>query len=464
MNRINVNLLTSFLLMSLAIGSSAGAEKGTASVVLPAGDVRSKFGFYSVVFYYAPDPAVPTQAAAKELVEKFLPGVPFVTDSKQAPSPPFVAIQEEKAPLEKFPVPPDSFFKYKGHGLTGENIAAFRKTTMATSLLLVAPRDDVWVMGRRFTVFAHEFAVQTKAYIWDSATREGFSPEAWQQTRLNEWKDTIPQISTQVTIDLYQSSDTSTYLRAVTLGMEKFALPDLVIEQLVGSDNRPGGNLINLVGQSLAETPRVTDANKRVIRISEIKNAAVRKKFEASFESGATGEITLALLVGRHDDGDAENSLVEIDFRNSPGRTIDERRAAALAKLWGSSDSIVGVKHDDELLAASQKARERLPELQATFAKGLPPGSRLLLKAPFQRDDSGNEWMWVEVMQWPKEGKVTGVLQNDPFYIRSLKAGAKVLINVSDVFDYILYRADGTAEGNTTGKLMEQRQPERISK
>jgi uncharacterized protein YegJ (DUF2314 family) len=246
--------------------------------------------------------------------------------------------------------------------------------------------------------------------------------------------------------------------------MEKFALPDIVIEQLVASDYRPAGNLMNLVCQSVAENPRLDDASRQVLRVSDIKSEAVRKLFQQDLEDNATGAITLAFVIARRDDGDPDNRLVEIDFRNGTGNTTDERRESAFAKLWGVSDTVIGVKHDEELLAASQRAKARLPSLQKLFSAGLPPGSRLLLKAPFKRDDAGNEWMWVEVMQWPATGKISGILQNSPFYIRSLQAGSKVEINADDVFDYILYHADGTSEGNETGKIMEQRQPEKISR
>jgi hypothetical protein len=43
-----------------------------------------------------------------------------------------------------------------------------------------------------------------------------------------------------------------------------------------------------------------------------------------------------------------------------------------------------------------------------------------------------------------------------PRDVRQLKAGARVPVKVSEVFDYILYRDDGSEEGNETGKLMEK--------
>jgi uncharacterized protein YegJ (DUF2314 family) len=449
----------------IATAGLAIADDAKSGDLVPTGDIRSKFGYYPVVFYYAPDPSAPTLATAKKLAGKFFPEMAFVTDFKRAPVPPFIGYEEETAPLKNFPIPGDPYFKYAGRGLTPADIAAFRKTSAATQLVLFAPKDTVWADARRFTELVDEFATATNAYIWDDATRECFSRDAWGKQRLAGWKDSIPPLREQITIHLYQSSDTSPYLRAITLGMQKFALPDVVVEQLVASDNRPAGNLINLACQSLAENSQITNAARHVIRIAEIKNEKLRANFSENPKKGATGEIALAIVNARRDEGDPDNQLIELDFRNSPGRTVDERKSSALAALWGADDSIVGVHHDEELLAASARARARLPALQAIFSKGLQPGSRILLKAPFQRDDGGgNEWMWVEVLNWPQDGKITGILQNDPFYVSALRAGSRVLIDPAQVFDYIFYRADGTSIGNETGRIMENRQSPTLTK
>jgi uncharacterized protein YegJ (DUF2314 family) len=78
-----------------------------------------------------------------------------------------------------------------------------------------------------------------------------------------------------------------------------------------------------------------------------------------------------------------------------------------------------------------------------------------MLKAPFKRDDKkGNEWMWVEVMRWPESGLVEGILKNDPFYVSTLRAGARVEVKAADIFDYLFYRKDGSREGNETGDVI----------
>jgi uncharacterized protein YegJ (DUF2314 family) len=62
--------------------------------------------------------------------------------------------------------------------------------------------------------------------------------------------------------------------------------------------------------------------------------------------------------------------------------------------------------------------------------------------------------MWVEVLRW--EGKtIHGVLQNDPYDVPDMKAGARVDVSEDSIFDYIHRGADGGLEGNETGRLIE---------
>jgi len=427
--------------------------------LVEAGDIRSKAAFYSVVFYYTPKPTAAPRETAKELLKEMLPGIPLVETGDSEAKPPFVGYEEEKAPLENFPVPDADYFKHCGRGLTAEDIKAIQATTVATRLVFLNPKENVWKHSRPFTELVHRYAEQTGAFIWDSATRECFSRDAWKKKRLSEWTaDTIPDISSQTTIHLYRADEESGYLRAITLGMEKFALPDMIVERLAASDNRPAGNLINLVCQLVAENPVIKDPAKQVFSIDSLRSASQRKEIKSDLLEGAKGTATLSLLTGKASEGDPDNSLIEISFANGAGKDEDERRQSILSALWGTKDSITGVKHSEEIEAASKKARIQLATLRPAFLKGLPPGERLMVKAPFPRDDEGNEWMWVEVLKWPGEKKLEGLLQNDPFYIKKLKAGARVTVNYDDLFDYIHYKADGSADGNETGPLIEKQQ------
>jgi uncharacterized protein YegJ (DUF2314 family) len=61
--------------------------------------------------------------------------------------------------------------------------------------------------------------------------------------------------------------------------------------------------------------------------------------------------------------------------------------------------------------------------------------------------------MWIEVIGWGET--IKGILQNEPFNVPNLRAGAEVHVTQDKIFDYIRYYPDGTSEGNETGKLIQ---------
>ena len=89
------------------------------------------------------------------------------------------------------------------------------------------------------------------------------------------------------------------------------------------------------------------------------------------------------------------------------------------------------VKHDEELLEASRRARANLPALREAFNAGLAPGEFIQVKVPFKTPDGGKEWMWVEVTSWSGD-KIRGLLRNEPFHIPNLHGGQTVDVSEED--------------------------------
>src|SRR5262249_4972869 len=154
----------------------------------------------------------------------------------------------------------------------------------------------------------------------------------------------------------------------------------------------------------------------------------------------------LTLAKAEPDEGDPENRLLELRFDRYPGKTVHEKHQEFASTFYGSVETVAYVKHNDAIRAASDRARQRLPALRKQFNAGLQPGETLLLKAPFETDDGGNEWMWVEVSSW-KGSTIVGLLANEPDHVPGLRAGATVEVNEEEIFDYILNKADGSMEG-----------------
>ncbi|MCW1887027.1 DUF2314 domain-containing protein [Luteolibacter flavescens] len=439
---------------------SAATAQAKADNFQPKGDLRAKGTGIGIVFYYAPDPLVPPMEALRKAVEKEMKGTPVFDSFDDATEPPFIVMMEEQAPLKDYPVPDEDYFQYKGHGLDEAEVKAIQKTSRASIVMLVTPADGLWQRAKAFNKVAHAYAVATGAHVWDSATRECFHRDAWKARRIDTWgSGEIPDIRHQITIHSYENGD-SGHVRSVTLGMEKFALPDVAVERSVKSENRSVGGIINVFCQTIAKDSVLEDPSKFTLSLDALP-AALAKDYRETLIEGGSGKADLAIMRGTPDEGDTDNAQVALDFRHGKGADDDERRAEIVHRFWGSKDEIFGIEHDDAIERASEEARRKLTAMKADFRKGLPVGSNLMVKGPFARDDEGSEWMWVEVLKWSDDDVLSGSLQNTPFHIKNLKAGANVSVKLAEAFDYILRNPDGSMEGNKTGELMQEQLKER---
>jgi uncharacterized protein YegJ (DUF2314 family) len=367
---------------------------------------------------------------------------------------PQVLVRMERDLANRYTPPDADVVRRFGRGLTDAQQGALQEATEAMVLEFEIPRALVFSAGRDACALASRLAHATDGIVWDDQTREVFSAAAWDERRLASWTEPVPDVSQQIVIHSYRDDE---YVRSVTLGMARFALPDLSIEESPWSSNDQVGHLLNLTAQRLAEGAVVGAGGALSLRATEIGNASVREReWKAAAEPHGTGSVLLVLQTAEQQEGDAPNRLWALTFERNAGVDVHSRLADALSGFFGSTDGIRNVEHDEVILAASTRARERLPALQEAFGKGLLPGEILMVKAGFDKPDGAKEWMWIEVTSW--EGtRISGLLQNEPFEIPELHAGQRVTVAQHEVFDFLLKRPDGTVEGNETGPLIEAR-------
>ena len=118
-----------------------------------------------------------------------------------------------------------------------------------------------------------------------------------------------------------------------------------------------------------------------------------------------------------------------------------------LEGIYGAiGPEVVYTKDDDALDKAAAEAREQLQARRSQLEQAMAEGVYFTVKAPFETDDGGIEWMWVEVKSW-EGSKLTGVLENEPLKIEALRPGAVVTVEQEELFDYMALHPDGTREG-----------------
>ncbi len=358
----------------------------------------------------------------------------------------------EKHAQREYPPPDLESLRYSGRGLGPEQARALQNSDKAFVLTFAHPKENAWTALHTANTLVEEIARKTGGLIWDKETRQIFSPDAWHKERLASWIAAVPKISTQTVIHTYPTGE---YVRTITLGMAKVGLPDVVVQEVPTSADNQAANLINLFCQSMAEGAALKRSGKFNLDMHAIKDSSARDFELKSLKANATGMACLSLKPGKWEEGDPKNRLIELSSDRYSGPDHQAQQNAMFSSFFGAEDSYTKVNHTDELLEASRKAREHLPELRKVFNTGLQPGEYIQIKAPFAIPDGGREWMWVEVTSWKGE-EIKGTLENDPFNVPSLHAGQIVEVREKDIFDYIRKYPDKHQEGNTTGKIIEK--------
>jgi uncharacterized protein YegJ (DUF2314 family) len=406
---------------------------------------------FEFAVYYLSEPRHDPLAQLENLLKDKFKTLRKLESIENGPAEPSLSARIETEP-RKYAPPDADALKYFGRGLSSEQARALQNPMKILILDFGYAAERGWEAMRSALELTQALAQSQGGLIWDDATREVFSPEAWQERRITAWTEKLPDISQHTVIHAYKSNE---YVRAITLGMEKFGLPDLVINDFPWSMQRNMGHIINMFAQAIIEGSTLTKPGEFDLDFKKIKNSKVRQSQLTTLKPNATGVALLSLRKGEREEGDAMNRLIEISFDRGSGPDVHARQEKILSQAFGWEDSVKSITHDEELRAASRQARTKLPTLRAAFLKGLAPGELIQVKAPFPTSDGATEWMWVEVIAWNQD-KISGLLRDEPSRIPNLHAGQTVEVLESKVFDYIRTFANGTIEGNETAKIIER--------
>lgn len=419
---------------------------------IQAGSLRAPYVSFEFAIYYLPIPSEDPMQSMDEILASDFSGLHRVEELEKQPARPSVSARLLTDVAKSYAPPPADMLVRFGRGLSKEQAEAMQGSQHALLLDFAHPSEKTDDSLRAACQLASKLARRTGGLLWDEETREVFTPDAWDERRLKDWQSGVPDVARHTLIHTYKTGE---YVRAITLGMVKFGLPDVMINESSWSENKQVGHIINLFGQAMAEGATVVRAGEFDLDLKSIANASVREPQMKSLLDHATARALLTLREGVHEEGDPHNALIEIAFDRNAGHDAHARRETAIGTLFGWKDSIKNVQHDGELVAASNRARAQLPALRADFAKGLAPGELILLKAPFDTPGGGHEYMWIEVTAWSDE-TIKGLLKNEPFNIPTLHSGEIVEIKQANAFDYIRRLPDGTQTGNETGVILER--------
>jgi uncharacterized protein YegJ (DUF2314 family) len=431
----------------------AAASSGSTPPV-PSGELQSKSISLVLAIYYPEAPSSEPVARLRALLANERQAPKLVSTRSKIIKEPVVAATWLKNARKDYPAPSQELIQRFGYGLSKDQASALQQTDRALILDFSQPAARSLDAYRTALQITENLARTTGGLIWDEETREMFSPDAWHDRRLDTWANGLPDVSKHTVIHAYRGD---TMVRAITLGMAKFGVPDVVVNDFSWASSRPVGNLIVAFSQVLVEGQFPERSGEFNLDLRSIRHPEQRKSQTSDLKANASSIARLGLVQGKWETGDPRNRLIEIEFERYQGPDRYAKQAAMLGTLYGYEDEAKRLRHSAELLAASKAAIARLPAVRDAFQRGLEPGEFVQVKAPFATPTGGTEWMWVEVMKWNGDA-IEGLLRNEPKEISTLHAGQIVKVSESKVFDYLRRFPNGKEEGNETSKVIRRMQ------
>lgn len=154
------------------------------------------------------------------------------------------------------------------------------------------------------------------------------------------------------------------------------------------------------------------------------------------------GLVVAAALLGR---SSAPAPAPPVAIAPAPSVPVAPAPAPAATE---PADPTVSVDDDDpEMIAAIAKARQTLPRFWEHLVHPLTGETDFELKVKVT-DDKGSEYLWAEKIE-RVNGKIFGVIDNEPDTVKSIKLGQRIEIPEADIADW-MYQRGGKTHGNQT--------------
>jgi hypothetical protein len=247
------------LLLCLSARAAAGAGRGAADHPgpapldpVPAGPLVSSRIVFGVMLFQPAGPGDRNDpvAALRELCRTRYPefGAPAALEPGGGGEPRLPCV---RAGITSIRPPDQASLDAGSHGLTAGQRSAVRRAGEAFVLGIHGqPRGWPRIMRTAHRLVL-DLARQTRALIWDGHSRECFTPDAWHERRLRAWKGQTPPVESLIRIRREPA-------RAVTLGMDRFGLANLVVDGFGPADGARVEALLLLAARALVASPRLS--------------------------------------------------------------------------------------------------------------------------------------------------------------------------------------------------------------
>jgi len=289
------------------------------------------------IYLKAPAPAALVSDITDKVHARF-PAATLLKKPSPAPPPTVVVFSPD---LDELPVPSADELSRFGRDLTPLQVETAQRSKGAIVFSWLLDADPTYAELRKAETLVHEVAQKNGGFLWDDTTRELFSTDSWKKARLDGWQGDVPDARRHFTTHYYESeTELGRRHRAVTLGLAKLGLPDLVVEDLPPPLWGAMKVLLDAVAQELVEGAPLLAEGKLLIDIKAIHHGAAKSAFVAAAAPNATFRGHVSLGIVDPEEGDADNRLAEVRFDGYPGKTESERQAAGLGAILGDVPAV----------------------------------------------------------------------------------------------------------------------------
>ncbi|MEU8262850.1 DUF2314 domain-containing protein [Micromonospora sp. NPDC048999] len=177
-------------------------------------------------------------------------------------------------------------------------------------------------------------------------------------------------------------------------------------------------------------------------------------------QHGATAPVLLRLELDPATDPDADSFLTLGPPPGHPGPAGRYFAAACATLFSGIQPDVRYTRPGDAMSRAIAAARAGLGDIRARFVAGqLPAESQLVVKYGLPGDD-GPEYVWAGVTSWETPERIAGASASDANSDPTVRIGARVVVEATDVVDWAVLDGTGVIEGGWTQAVLDAGTPD----
>jgi hypothetical protein len=404
--------------------------------------------FYSAILVPADGKMIPADPAAlgQALAGAAWPDPAWSQAAQNAK--PLLAAGELKIQMaspKDFPIPEVQYLNGFGYGMTEDDMVRCAASTRAYQIILTVPPAEAARAYPAFQALTLAAAQAMKGYVFDVAAKMAFTPAEYGRTLFNpsDW-----DLSRHVLVQRYPYQPGR--FRVVTLGMAKFACPEVEIRDFPSKDGLLFQHLAAAAATRLVALRLQAGGPGDFPATLALDPAAIKNSpGRPGKEPAAATAVRVRFEGGEGAEGDPQDNIVRLappeDF---PGD---------LAK-WATalSEKVLGFGLQVDYMSAGgipgakiQAARAGLPGVRKRFLAPRPAAEEYYVKFACSVEGAGVEYLWLKVSGWDDQG-VTGTLLTEPALAKQFTAGQPLRVADPEVVDWMIRGAGGQIEGRLT--------------